>query len=111
VALLNLLIYLERNNMTETFNYETFAGQLNTKFALPDASQPFELELVEVTEPKITASQTFFSLFFLGNPDLLLPQGSYRLNHGQLGEMTLFLVPVERDQGGFKYEAVFNLLN
>lgn len=96
--------------MTENFNYETFAGQLNTKFALPDAVQPFELELVEVTEPKITASQTFFSLFFLGNLDLLLPQGSYRLNHDQLGEVTLFLVPIE-NEGGFKYEAVFNLLN
>lgn len=97
--------------MTENFNYETFAGQLNTKFALTDATEPFELELVEITEPRITTSQTFFSLFFLANPDFLLPQGSYRLNHDQLGEMTLFLVPIERGDGGFKYEAVFNLLN
>ena len=97
--------------MTENFNYETFAGQLNTKFALPDEAQPFELELVEVTEPTITASQTFFSLFFLGKPDLLLPQGTYRISHEQLGEMMLFLVPIAREEGGFKYEAAFNLLN
>ena len=97
--------------MTENFNYETFAGQLNTKFALIDAAQPFELELVEVTEPTVTASQTFFSLFFLGNGDFMLPQGAYQLNHEQLGEMIIFLVPIERKGDGFKYEAVFNLLN
>ncbi len=97
--------------MPEIFNYEALAGQLNTKFALPDADQPFELELVEVTEPTVTASQTFFSLFFLGNGDLLLPQGTYRMNHEQLGEMVIFLVPTAREADGFKYEAAFNLLN
>jgi hypothetical protein len=97
--------------MSEIFNYETLAGQLNTKFALPDAAQPFELELVEVTEPTMTASQTFFSLFFLGNGDFMLPQGTYRINHDQLGEMVIFLVPTAREADGFKYEAAFNLLN
>lgn len=97
--------------MTENFNYETLAGQLNTKFALIDAAEPFELELVEVTEPTVTASQTFFSLYFLSRGDFMLPQGTYRLNHEQLGEMIIFLVPTARDNNGFKYEAVFNLLN
>ena len=97
--------------MTENFNYETFAGQLNTKFALPDVNQPFELELINVTEPTVTASQTFFSLFFLGSPDFLLPQGTHRLQHDQLGELMIFLVPTSRDTDGIKYEAVFNLLN
>lgn len=97
--------------MLKTFNYENLAGQLNTKFSLPDAAQPFELELVEVTEPTVTASQTFFSLFFLGSKDFILPQGTYRLNHEQLGEMAIFLVPTAREESGFKYEAVFNLLN
>ena len=40
---LSLLIYLEQNNMTENFNHEALAGQLNTKFALVDAAEPFEL--------------------------------------------------------------------
>ena len=97
--------------MTENFNHEALAGQLNTKFALVDAAEPFELELVEVTEPTVTASQTFFSLYFLGRGDFMLPQGTYRMNHEQLGEMVIFLVPTARDNNGFKYEAVFNLLN
>ncbi|HSK72350.1 MAG TPA: hypothetical protein VK892_11675, partial [Pyrinomonadaceae bacterium] len=81
------------------------------KFALPDADQPFEIELVEVTEPTVTPSQMFYSLFFLGNGDFMLPQGTYRLNHERLGEMEIFLVPVAREAEGFKYEAVFNLLS
>ena len=97
--------------MSETFNHESLAGQLNTKFALADAAQPFELELVEVTEPTVTASQTFFSLFFLGRGNLLLPQGTYRMTHEQLGEIEVFLVPTAREADGYKYEAVFNLLN
>ena len=97
--------------MPEIFNYETLAGQLNTKFALTDAAEPFELELVEATEPTVTASQTYFSLFFLGRYDFMLPQGTYQLKHEHLGEITVFLVPISRDNDGFKYEAVFNLLN
>lgn len=97
--------------MSETFNHESLAGQLNTKFALADAAQPFELELVEVTEPTVTASQTFFSLFFLSSGDFMLPQGTYRMNHEQLGEIEVFLVPTAREADGYKYEAVFNLLN
>lgn len=97
--------------MSENFNYETLAGQLNTKFALADAEHPFELELVEITEPTVSASQTFFSLFFLGKEDFPLPQGTYRLRHADLGEMMIFLVPTSRETDGFRYEAVFNLLN
>lgn len=97
--------------MPEIFNYETIVGHLNTTFTLIDAAQPFELELVEITEPTVTASQTFFSLYFLGTGDFMLPQGTYRLNHDQLGESLIFLVPTARDDKGFRYEAVFNLLN
>jgi hypothetical protein len=97
--------------MNELPSYETLAKQLNTKFILLDSAQPFELELIEVTEPTVTTSQTYFSLYFLGNKDFLLPQGTYRMNHSQLGETLFFLVPTARDAGGCKYESVFNLLN
>lgn len=97
--------------MSETFNYEVLSKQLNTKFALVGAPEPFEIELVEVTKPTATASQAFFSLFFLSRGDFMLPQGTYRLEHEQLGEMMIFLVPTSRETDGFKYEAVFNLLN
>jgi hypothetical protein len=97
--------------MQQLLNYENLAGQLNTKFVLADSAEPFELELIEVTPPTVTASQTFFSLFFRGNENFALPQGSYRLTHERLGETIIFLVPTSRDPDGYKYEAVFNLLN
>ena len=64
--------------MPEILNYETLAGQLNTKFSLIDAAEPIELELVEITEPTVTASQTVFSFFFLEAAILCCPQGTYR---------------------------------
>lgn len=97
--------------MSEVLNYEILVGQLNTKFALAETAEPFELELTEITEPTVTASQTFFSLFFRGDKKFMLPQGMYSIKHEQLGAMTLFIVPTALEAEGFKYEAVFNLLN
>ena len=97
--------------MSELPSYENFAGQMNTKFSLLDSPQPFELELVELTAPTVTASQTYFSLYFLGGKEFMLPQGTYRMRHEKLGEMLLFLVPISPEGDGFRYESVFNLLN
>jgi hypothetical protein len=49
-----------------------------------------------------------FSAFFVGPEQPLLPQLTYTVNHEQMGEFELFLVPVARIDGGFRYEAVFN---
>ena len=97
--------------MSELLNYKVLAEQLNTKFALIDSAEPFELELIEITEPTVTANQTHFALYFLGRKEFMLPQGTYRTSHAQLGETLFFLVPSERDANGYKYESVFNLLN
>jgi len=97
--------------MPELPSYENLTEQLNTKFTLLDSEQPFELELVEVTAPTVMVNQTYFSLFFLGGKEFMLPQGTYRMSHEQLGETMLFLVPTAREDNGFKYESVFNLLN
>jgi hypothetical protein len=59
----------------------------------------------------VTASQTFFSLFFRGDKNFMLPQGTYSIKHERLGAMTLFIVPTALEAECFKYEAVFNLLN
>ena len=96
--------------MSEQLNYEILAAQLNTRFALADAAEPFEIELVEITKPTVTASQTFFSAYFRGEK-FILPQATYRLSHDALGEIFLFLVPIEQTADAVKYEAVFNLLN
>jgi hypothetical protein len=53
-------------------------------------------------------AQLCFSLLFLsGTP---LAQGTYSLSHPALGEINLFLVPIQKAKHGFRCEAVFNLL-
>lgn len=48
-----------------------------------------------------------FRLQWLGPPDPILPQATYRMAvAGE--EHEIFIVPISRDEGGTRYEAVFN---
>jgi len=49
-----------------------------------------------------------FSVFFLGSPEFLLPQNTYRLAHPQMGEFDVFLVAVGKEANGYRYEGVYN---
>jgi hypothetical protein len=49
-----------------------------------------------------------FSLFFHGPDDIMLKQGTFTLDHPEMGEITLFMVPIGRDERGVRYEVVFN---
>lgn len=48
-----------------------------------------------------------FALTFQGPPEPFLAQATYRLSHETLGEVDIFIVPVEQREDGFVYEAVF----
>jgi hypothetical protein len=49
-----------------------------------------------------------FSLFFRGPSTPRLPQGSYSLEQAHFSEgLTIFIVPVGRNDEGVEYEAVF----
>jgi hypothetical protein len=97
----------------------TFSAQLNTPFSIHlTPLTTMEVELVEVTQkgafdsepPQAAACQERFSIVFRGPHDKLLQQGMYQMQHGQLGALTLFLVPVGQDHDGLYYEAIFNRL-
>jgi hypothetical protein len=47
-----------------------------------------------------------FRLEFLGPADPVLPQATYRFANGDAAH-DIFIVPVSRDGGGVRYEAVF----
>lgn len=52
-----------------------------------------------------------FTLLFRADTAFELKQATYRLKHDTLGDVELFLVPVERKSGPWRfYEAVFNRL-
>jgi hypothetical protein len=101
--------------MAATLTEEEFSKHVNTKFRLqPNTTdaQQIELELAEVKgyakKAEEHSGMERFSAFFDGPGDVQLPQGVYSLTHDQMGEFEIFLVPIARDERGFRYEAVFN---
>ena len=95
--------------MSEHLTRDAFAEQLNTRFDIYFSPvKPSETQLVEVSELRKYARQEIFSLIFLAPPDVPLEQRIYDVRHAALGALELFLVPIERDESGIKYEALFN---
>jgi hypothetical protein len=95
----------------ETFTLQTFVPLLGGAFDLMspnDGSIPLELAEARSagSSPDGTGREPF-SLTFAGPGEPLLGQGTYPLSHPTLGEFDLFIVPVERDADGVRYEAVF----
>ena len=97
--------------MSAPLTEEEFSKHLNTKFRIA-GEQPLELELTEVKGYSSKAHEQSgmerFSAFFYGPGDRYLRQRVYTLEHEAMGAFELFLVPIARDEKGFRYEAVFN---
>jgi hypothetical protein len=101
----------------EQLPYESFAGLVKTNFRVwIEGEASLELELAEVTPRSILSggadrpAHESFALVFLGPADRLLPQRIYWFESAQLGRFELFIVPVNRDQNGARYQATFNRL-
>jgi len=73
-------------------------------------SQDLELIAVQDLGRRRTADGELsnYALTFRARASTVLPQGTYRLEHGTLGAMDVFLVPSARDGEGVRYEAIFN---
>ena len=98
--------------MLETFTVGTFAPHQDAPFRLhPDAGDPLDLRLVEVTPlgggTAPAGGRAPFSLVFRGPRAPVLPQRIYLLEHEAIGTIEIFLVPIGPDQEGMRYEAVF----
>lgn len=97
--------------MEEYPTKEAFDEHLNSKFRIPLGSDnAVDLELIEVVENVSTPEHEQFSLFFRGPLEYFFPQHIYHIEHDKMGEMDIFIVPVGKEQDGFRYEAVFNYL-
>lgn len=88
-----------------------FEESLNTRFWLyAEGSEPYALDLIELTNGHSSPRQEQFSLRFRGDRNRVLPQRIYPMKHDSIGDFELFLVPIGRDNSGTFYEAVFNRL-
>ena len=101
--------------MLDKVEVSTFAEHVGSAFMIrPDNDAPMRLELTEARALEIGArpfgapQRKPFSLLFKGPRDPVLPQQMYKMDHGTLGEFTLFVVPVGQDEKGTYYEAIFN---
>ena len=99
--------------MSEFQSEDDFRQHLNTPFRLQvNAPKPIDLTLVGVesrpSEAKEQQGMERFSIFFLGSPEFLLPQSTYRLAHPEMGEFDVFLVAIGKEAEGYRYEAVYN---
>lgn len=70
-----------------------------------------DLQLVEVTAlgaaPADTGRQPFSLIFRHDRTDAYLPQGIHTLDHAEMGQLMLFLVPLGPAPDGMRYEAIF----
>ena len=99
--------------MPAVLTEEEFSKHVNTKFhARLDAEAELDLELTEVKGYRHKATEhegmERFSVYFRGPEAPLLPQKTYTLQHAQMGEFEIFLVPLSPNDQGSRYEAVFN---
>jgi hypothetical protein len=95
--------------------YEDFAPLQGSRFLLhpgpgsqPESMPPIPLDLIEVTAGIQRGGRQPFSLVFRGPRGLRAPQRIYHLEHETLGELDVFLVPIQPDALGPCFEAAFN---
>jgi hypothetical protein len=100
---------------TALFTYDDFADRVGEEFRVraPDGNS-LTLVLSEVEArtpaddaPSDEAARRQFSLIFRGPSDRQLSQGVWELDHDEIGELALFLVPLGPDADGARYEAAF----
>lgn len=95
--------------MAADLTHEEFSRHLNTKFGIRiSETQAIEAELSEISEHMISPRQKRFWIVFRTSNEFLIGQGLHRFEHDQMGAFDLFIVPIERDEEGTYYEAVFN---
>ena len=89
---------------------EQFSACLNQDFEIvfTDGTLPVKLSEARPWGVRAESIREPFSLAFVVDRALRLPQGTYKMRHPQLGEMEIFLVQVAADRTSSTFEAVFN---
>jgi hypothetical protein len=97
--------------MAAILEHEEFVKHVNTKFRVRvNETESVEAELTDVSEHLLSPRQERFSIVFRIPNETNLGQGQRAIEHDQMGDFSLFLVPIGRDEQGTYYEAVFNRL-
>ena len=94
----------------EQLIFEDFEHRAGSVFKHSEPAVALRLEEATLLPARFAAPDLRppFSLIFIGPGDMILPQRLYQLTHEEMGEVTIFLVPIGKDQRGVLYQAVFN---
>lgn len=95
--------------------FDQFEGRVGEGFVVTAAGGPaVETELVEAVESDLAGgkgpdgrTRQQFSLVFRGPAEPVLEQAIHTVEHGELGALEIFLVPIGPDATGMRYQAVF----
>jgi hypothetical protein len=93
--------------------FEDFADKVDEVFVIGQdgvPAIPLTLKQAEPLNPAFAPSgiRPPFSLTFFARDPRILPQGLYRMEHQELGAVTVFLVPSAKNAEGVTYVATFN---
>jgi hypothetical protein len=95
--------------MASGLQHEEFVRHLNTEFRIRVGdTETISAKLTNVSEQLISSRQERFAVVFRTSNEAFLGQGMRPFEHDQMGSFDLFIVPIERDDEGTFYEAVFN---
>jgi len=100
--------------MTELPPFTDFARQVNTLFTAETAHGPITLQLTEAKELLDTHHpgqlRTPMSLIFINDqqPNMVLSQGIYQLNHPVLGSLSLYVEPILSGSPAPDYQVLIN---
>jgi hypothetical protein len=96
--------------MLDPLKRDTYVPLLDADFTIHFGEDgTLEARLVEVSPLVERGASSSFSLLFLTEPLDGAQQGSYGVEHADIGKVELFLVPVaQTPDGAFQLEAVIN---
>lgn len=72
---------------------------------------PVTVEILQVENIELYSSleRNSFSILFRTNGEKRhYPQGTYTVEHPDLGKLDIFLVPIGPDQDGMRYQSIFS---
>ncbi|GGJ45023.1 DUF6916 family protein [Deinococcus roseus] len=101
--------------MTETLltlNIEHFRPLIGETFDVQvNPQEAFEVVLAEASllggDVLPTSGRQPFSLVFRDASRRLVPQAIYQISHAALGTLDIFMVPLQPDQQGTRFEVIF----
>jgi hypothetical protein len=95
---------------------DSFESKLGTSFVINHEAAKVKVKLVHVNNfasaKQTEAGKEGFSLLFRGSKETSLKQGTYLIEHEELGKFSFLVVPVgTKDTRAPHYEAVINRLH